>query len=86
MIYQAIEKAGNQGIWTRDIKTSTNVNQVMGVVVPVDDAGDHLACSKLTVCTIPLAGPINTVTERLETCCLSSSGLVGVIEKRLTLH
>ncbi|CAM9203501.1 unnamed protein product [Ascophyllum nodosum] len=27
MIYQVIEKAGNQGIWTRDIKTSTSVNQ-----------------------------------------------------------
>lgn len=28
MIYQVIEKAGNTGIWTRDIKTGTNVNQV----------------------------------------------------------
>lgn len=28
MIYQLIEKAGNTGIWTRDIKTGTNVNQV----------------------------------------------------------
>lgn len=27
MIYQVIEKAGNMGIWTRDIKTGTNVNQ-----------------------------------------------------------
>lgn len=27
MIYQVIEKAGNKGIWTRDIKTSTSVNQ-----------------------------------------------------------
>ncbi|CAM9655390.1 unnamed protein product, partial [Sphacelaria rigidula] len=27
MIYQVIEKAGNTGIWTRDIKTTTNVNQ-----------------------------------------------------------
>lgn len=27
MIYQVIEKAGNKGIWTRDIKTGTNVNQ-----------------------------------------------------------
>ena len=27
MIYQVIEKAGNKGIWTRDIKTATNVNQ-----------------------------------------------------------
>ena len=28
MIYQVIEKAGNMGIWTRDIKTGTSVNQV----------------------------------------------------------
>lgn len=27
MIYQVIEKAGNMGIWTRDIKTGTSVNQ-----------------------------------------------------------
>ena len=27
MIYQVIEKAGNKGIWTRDIKTATSVNQ-----------------------------------------------------------
>ena len=33
MIYQVIEKAGNQGIWTRDIKTSTSVNQVIVMVM-----------------------------------------------------
>eukprot|EP00607_Mallomonas_marina_P003414 CAMPEP_0182433336 /NCGR_PEP_ID=MMETSP1167-20130531/62560_1 /TAXON_ID=2988 /ORGANISM="Mallomonas Sp, Strain CCMP3275" /LENGTH=255 /DNA_ID=CAMNT_0024621907 /DNA_START=178 /DNA_END=945 /DNA_ORIENTATION=+ len=29
LVYQAIEKAGNKGAWTRDIKTSTNIPQQM---------------------------------------------------------
>lgn len=34
MIYQVIEKAGNAGIWTRDIKTSTNISQVDATFMP----------------------------------------------------
>jgi DNA-directed RNA polymerase III subunit RPC6 len=27
MVYQVIEKAGNLGIWTKDIRTQTNIQQ-----------------------------------------------------------
>jgi DNA-directed RNA polymerase III subunit RPC6 len=27
LVYQVIERAGNKGIWTRDIKNATNIQQ-----------------------------------------------------------
>jgi len=42
LVLQEIERAGNKGIWTRDIKTHTNIPQVGAEQRRLDDSERRL--------------------------------------------